>query len=332
MAGKEQKRKQLHYRRASFLQPTGRTLQDLVEEAVNRLTPVSARIERLNDDAEGWQRFINTHRSVMGMEFGNLVLYAPDQNRQIIAMDDDADELDIEHIAPPEMKDGKKRQFLESLLYYGLKDNHVILLQSMALRARDIELYLNWLLRTVGIFDENNAVFLNNYAPQVTQEKLERAEVKSVKIGTPLVDMSAEMAPEAPTQGGMSSRSVRFRPWGEGLDILRAVMPERMKDLSWEDLQSSSNLEVFVEVTYKRQTDESSQQLLNKLTTALRHVGDEDIRIELKGGGSIVGSELQIKNFRQITSYDGILDPSSVFMEMNAWLMEILERGLIDAG
>jgi hypothetical protein len=88
---------------------------------------------------------------------------------------------------------------------------------------------------------------------------------------------------------------------------------------------------VFVEVTYKRQTDGRSQQLLNNLTTALRHAGDEDMRIELKNGSVINGSELQIKSFKGISSYNGLLDPSDVFSKMNEWLLECLDQGIIDA-
>jgi hypothetical protein len=90
-------------------------------------------------------------------------------------------------------------------------------------------------------------------------------------------------------------------------------------------------LKDFCSTTYKRQTDENSQQLLNNLTTALRNAGDEDMRIELKNGSVISGSELQIKGFKSISAYNGILDPSDVFSKMNEWLLENLEQGIIDA-
>lgn len=327
---KENKRKLFHYRKATFLKPIGATLQALVEEALSKCTPVSERFEKIGEgeDSEAWRRFINTHRTALGMEFGNLVLYSPDQNRHIIAVDESADELNIEQIAPPSSDDGKVRQFLESILYYGVKDNHVILLQSIALKARDLEMYLNWILRKVGVIDEQNAVFLNNFVPPLTQERLENAEVKSVRIGTPLVDMSAQVdRPTITTE----ERSLRFRQWGEGVDILKSFMAERMKGISWEDIQAAPDIEVFVEVTYRRQADDRSRRLLNRLTTAMRHVGDDDLRIELKNGGVMVGSELQVKGFRQIATYNGLVDASDVFQSMQAWLLEILDQRLIDA-
>jgi hypothetical protein len=302
----------------------------MLEDALNKLTPVRLRFEHLTEDSpdETWRRFVNTHRAAMGMQFGNLVLYASEQNRAIIAIDDNADELDIEQIAPPKSNDGRRREFLESILYYGIKQNHVVLLQSMSLRARELELHLNWLLREANLIDKDNAVFINNFAPQVTHEKLEQSEVKSVQIGAPLVDYFEEV-----TEPLAEAKSVtkRFRPFGEGIEILKPLLGNRIVDLSWDELDASSNLEVFVEITYKRQTDPGSQKLLNRLTTALRHVGDDDVRIELKDGGVIIGSDLQIKSFKNIEAYNGLLNPQDVFQKMSDWLLESLERGIIDA-
>lgn len=327
---KESKRKLLHYRRAEFLKPVGTTLQMLLEEALHKCTPVTDRFEKIGegDETDAWHRFINTHRSALGMEFGNLVLYAPDQNRHIIAIDENADELDIEQIAPPTIADGKKRQFLESLLYYGIKDNHIILLQSISLKARDLELYLNWLLRRAGVIDNENAVYLNNTVPPLSQERMEAAEIKSVRVGTPLIDASASS--QIPVSVN-EDNSLRSRLFGEGLDILKAIMPERLKGLSWTEFGAGSDLEVFVEITYKRQANEDSRRLLNKITTAMRHIGDDDMRIELKNGGVMVGTDLQVKAFKQIETYNGLVDPEDVFRTMQHWLLEILSQRLVDA-
>lgn len=331
MSVKESKRKLLHYRKASFMKPTGNTLQELLEQALAKLTPVSRRFELMgSEEDEAWRRFINTHRSALGMEFGNLVLYAPDQARHTIAIDDSADELDIEQIAPGATEDGKKRQFLESILYYGIRGNHVILLQSIALKARDLEIHFNWLLRQAGLLDDQNAVFLNNFVPQPAQEKLSRAEVKSVRLGTPLVDMPGRSESTEYSPQGFEVKTTKFRPWGEGFDILRLIAPERMRGLSVEDLQAATDLEVFVEVTYRRQADEKSKKLLNRLTTALRHVGDDDLRIEFKGG-VMIGSELQVKALKSIVTYNGLVDPQDVFLAMQSWLLEILDQRLVDA-
>lgn len=332
MSVKDTKRKLFHYRKATFLKPIGSTLQDLVGQALLKFNRVGDRFQLLDEVTDdGWRRFINTHRAAIGMEFGNLVLYTPDQARHIFAVDESADELDIEQIAPGSTKDGKKRQFLESILYYGVQGNHMILLQSMALKARDIEAYLNWLLKRAGLLDDENAVFLNNFVPQQTRDKLEKAEIKSVRLGTPLIDMPDKRMTTEIGKDGMEKLSSRFRPWGEGMAILRALIaPERMRGLSMADMESANDLEVFVEITYRRQADDQSKKLLNRLTTALRHVGDDDLRIEFKGG-VMIGSDLQVKSLRPVTAYNGLVEPQDVFQQMHSWLLDILAQRLIDA-
>ena len=328
----ETKRKLLHYRKSQLFMPIDNgTLQGLLEEALRKLNSVGDRFSIIEDKTKeenedtGFRRFINTHRSALGMEFGSLVLYAGGVNKQTLTIDKSADEVDVEQIAPPQTIDGRRREFLESILYYGVQDNHVVLLQSMALKSREFEDYINWLLKKAGVITEENNVFLNNYAPKITKEKLEQATVKSVKIGTPLYSTFEEVI-----NNNVTSVKKRFRPMGEGLDILRLIAPHRLDDITFDEIQEDSNLEVFVEVTYKRQTDNDSQDLLNKLTQALRHVGDDDIKIELKGAGTILGSELQIKSFKNIESHNGIVMPKSAFERMHEWLADNLEMGLID--
>jgi len=325
----ENKRKQFHYRKAVFMKPSSKTLQELLEEALEKLTPVSNRFEDLSDGMDSpddaWKRFVNTHRSAYGLQCGNMVLYAADQNHQVITMDDNKDELDIEAIAPPAKDDGRRREFLESILFYGIKDNHIILIQSMSLRARELELHINWLLKEAKVLAEDNIIFLDNYVPQVTQEKIQNANVKSVKVGTPLYSHIEPIIEKSGT------KSTRYKASGEGIDILKLLSPSHMSNISWEDIESKPNLEVFIEITYKRQTDNSSQKILNQISTALRNSSDDDIRIELKDGGTIVGSELKIKAYKTISSYNGLLDPNDVFSQMNYWLIDILTNGLIDA-
>lgn len=325
----ELKRKLLHYRKAQFFPASSdMNLQKLIEEALNKKSSVGDRF--YTDDEEesehsGFRKFINTHRSRLGMEFGNLVLYADGINKQTLTIDLSAEEVDVEQIAPPQTIDGRRREFLESILYYGIKDNHVVLLQSMALKSREFEDYLNWFLRSAGVISEETKVFLNNFTPTITKEKLDQATVKSVKIGTPLYNTFEEIISDRVT-----STKKRFKPVGEGLDILKLVAPNRLDDIFLDEIRNDSNLEVFVEVSYKRTTDNDSQELLNKLTKALREVGDDDIKIELKGAGTIVGSELQIKSFKNIVAINGVVEPKSVFENMHDWLADNLEMGFID--
>lgn len=320
----QQKRKQLHYRTAEFLNPSGRSLQDLVEDALQRLAMIKERKQPLNDasqEDEKWYRFINTHRSAMGMEFGALVLLAPGQNKLLIETDEDKDEAELSHITAPDDK-----EFLESILFYGIKNNHVILLQSISMKARDLEGYLNWLLIETGLIDNENMVFLNNFAPREVYENLEHNDIKSVRVGS---DLTSPISRHDYQANLSETKNIRFRRQNIGLDILNFLIPNRIKEIS-DDLGDTSNIEVFVEVTYKRQTDEDSQKAINKISSALRHVSEDDLRIEFKDGVTITGSDIKIKSFRSITSYNNNLDVTDVFSNMRTWLEELLSNNIIN--
>jgi len=257
------------------------------------------------------------------MEFGALIMLAPGQNKLLIETDDDNDEADISHIVAPDNK-----EFLESILFYGIKDNHVLLLQSLNLKARELENHLNWLLREAGIINNDNIVYLNNYAPKEIYEKLESNPIKSVRIGSELCQ-SVEIAADTNAPDNNSdTKKISVKRTGIGLDLLKHFIPSRIDEIS-KHLGDTSNIEVFIEVTYKRQTDDESQKALNQITQALRHSSEEDLKIELKNGVTINGSEVKIKEFKSIASVNGNLDVSDVFSQIRTWLEELLSKGLV---
>lgn len=320
----EIKRKQLHYRVAEFFAPPGRTLQQMLEEALRKLNKIKDRKEAITESNSGddWQRFINTHRSGMGMEFGTLVMLAPGQNKLLIATDDEKEEAELSHIFPPNDK-----EFLESIFYYGIKDNHILMIQSLSLRAKEFELYINWLLRTAGEIDNDNVVYINNFAPKEIYEKIESNPIKSVRVGSPLCE---DIVIDKENKTEFDTKKLSVRRKGIGLDILRFFSPHQIDEIA-NDLGDTSNIEVFVEVTYKRQTDDDSQKVLNRITSALRHTSEEDIKIELKNGVTINGSQIKIKTFKSISAVGNQLDLGATFMEMRTWLEELLTKNMIDA-
>lgn len=319
----ETKRKWLHYRKAEFLNNPGKTLQQLIEASVTRLTPIAQRKENLTEAAEGgsWVRFVNTHRSALGMEFGVLVLLTPGQNKLIIDTDHQVDEVDVTQFPPPD-----DREYLESVLYYGIKNNHVIILQSLAMRARELENHFNWILHCSEILGSENGVFLNNHAPDEIYRQISNSQVKSIKIGTPVIESSTKIdATNYPV-----TNSVRFRHAGMGLDILKRLLPDhRLDEIDFASMDPSSNVEVFVEVSYRRQTDDGSQRAINALASELRHVSEDDIKVDLKGVGTITGSQLVIKAQKAIASSNGRPEISDVFLHMQMWLEELLALDMI---
>lgn len=324
-AQKGSKPRTFQYRRISF-QKGSNNFQALVRQALQKRNIVGDRFEELNAE-EGTHRFINTHRNQFGMTFGNMLVFSEGTNKQLVTVDKSASELDVGQIALS-AKDGKPREFLDSILYYGIKDNHLILLQSLSLTSKQFEQHINWLLSDTDVLDEDDGAYLNDYPARATQKKIKKQHVKSVRIGTPLIE-DAELGDE--TMQVKQSRKVRFKPKGPGIDIVKRLLGNSEYDkLRLDDALSDSNLEVFVEVSYSRKTSDDSQKVLDHLATSLRHIDEDDIHIELKGGSKIRGKDLKLSHRVNIETYGGLVNPTDVFHQMRDWLEMLVANEMID--
>jgi hypothetical protein len=188
--------KQLFYKQARFLQPTGLTLQVMLDRAVRKLV-IADRHELVNADGvtdpditvqTQWYRFINTPRVYAGCNFGVLILASPNFHRLLIdtAVAEGKDDLDVSKFPPPTGK-----QHMETPLYFAVRDNYVILLQSQAVRSDKFQSHLNWLLRKAGEFDDAQSVELSDIIPEETQQKIAKSPVKRISLGGSFLNSAA---------------------------------------------------------------------------------------------------------------------------------------------
>lgn len=323
----ETKPKTIHYRRATFLQGNN-DLQSVLNKALGKLKNVGQRLEDLSAEDQS-HRFINRNVRQLGMLFGSLMVYAEGTNRPLVTIETDKPELNVEQIAPPS-KDGKRREFLDSILYFGIKNNHVLLAQSAALNSRHMESHLFWLLHQADALSEEDGVSLDDYMPQATRQKIEKAHVRKVSIGTPLETKPA-------MEEGSSARSVekvkrlRYTPSGLGFDFLRVALGDQwLKKLRLDEALDDSRLQVSLEISYSYKTSEKSQKLLDEIANSLRHVNEEDIRIKLRNNSVIHGKEMKLSAPLHVRTHGGVIDESDLYPKMHEWLVDSLEHGLID--
>lgn len=326
----ETKPKTLHYRRATFLQGNN-DLQTVLKKALTKRKNVGQRLEELTSE-DHTHRFINRNRNQLGMLFGSLVVYAEGTNRPLVTIETEKTELDIEQIAPP-MKGSKRREFLDSILYFGIKDNHVLLVQSPSLTSRQMEAHLFWFLHQAGVLSDEDGVSLNDYTPKATKSKIEKAHVKKVSIGTPL-EADPVIDDEAHNRAGGAVekvKRVRYTPHGLGFDFLKVALGDQwLNKLKLDEALDDSRLQVSLEISYSYSTTEKSQKLLDNIANSLRHVEQDDIRIQLKNKGVIHGKELRLSSKIDVRAYGGVLDESDLYPQMHNWLVESLEQGIID--
>ncbi|SAK80562.1 hypothetical protein AWB81_03974 [Caballeronia arationis] len=338
MAKAKRIQKQLFYKHACFLNPGALTLQDLFHKAILAL-PITQRDESVAaggiPSGNSWVRLINSPRVYSGFNFGVMVLYSPGYHHMVIdlAAAEGKDELDVSKLPAPAGK-----QFMETPLYFAIRDNHIALIQSKALRAADLENHLNWLCTTAGAIDGGQRIELSDAIPEVTRKRIEKEPVKSIRIGVPLVDSPAES-----TIGDKVSSAVSRAASGLGLSALRGLLSEsEYAGLKLEDLTETPDIEVNVEikVTGRRRkaanddklgkVEAAEHELMSSLMRELRHVEDVSfLQVRTKGGGRLDGNDLRVQNEKTIASYDGVLDTSDAFETMRKWLESLVDSGAV---
>lgn len=316
-------KKKLWCKKAVF-QKQGSDLQLLLTAALAQFKKAGQRKELIFGTNEA--RLISYFREEKGALYGIMLSYEKGRNQLTLPEDDEAETLSVEQMAPPVAEDGKRREFLDGVLYFLIHKNHVLTIQSSALRAAQFEQHLAWLLDKAGDF-KGNALALADQISSVTREKICKSHAKEILIDAPLVSVQ-------PNATGMpvsaSQQAGTFELGGIGLNWLKSILPNGMgQQLKFEDALDA-NLECTLRVRYKRSSTDKGHALLDNLALALRHVDDADTIIELAGGGTVKGEEIKLTKDLSIQTLNGIINPDDAFSKMHAWLADSIRDKLID--
>lgn len=319
----ENKKKTLHYRRAEFLNSKS-NLQNLLSAALSKLSLVIDREENLSNNLS-FLRLINTYTKKLDLEFGDLVTYEVGTNKQLLTMNKRVSALNIQQLLPPKINN-QSTEFLDGHLFYGIKDNHVIVMQS-SLRLKDLESHLNWLLWQSGVMNQNDRVELIDYPNQEIRKKIEKsAKVKSVSIGAPVLDTEFIDDKES-----TKKETVKVSKPGIGAKVIEAFLGhDEFKKLNLSDA-IDGNLKVSLEITYDRTTSQGGQQVINSLARAFRHADADDYSITMPGIGTLKGSDLKLSDSITVITNNGIVDANDLLVKMNSWLITLIERDLVSA-
>ncbi len=335
----ETRRKTIYYKRA-VIGDCPLTLQELLSESLKAdgiAAKAKTRRELLNPDDQSC-RLINHHKEYNGMLFGQLIFFEPGKSQALITLDDDAAFYEIKTITPDIVDNAdkkkvdsskaatKQKEFIDSMLYFGVFDSHVVLMQSSALRARELEAHLAWFLGTcASVIDKNTSLILQDKPAEETIRKIERSPVKSVHLGTPIeTKMEQDNDGDATiANDGVESRKIKWIPQGMGVDVIRAALGhDWFNKLELEDSLDDANLQVSLEISYLRKTTKHGQKLLDNIATSLRHADEADVRIDLFGGGTITGNELKLSGPVSVKTINGLVDESDLYHQMHTWLVE----------
>ena len=317
--------KRVYLKQAVFLVKEGApTIQEKIELALKKLNRMGDRKEVLGEDNRH-VRSVIYHRTHANMQFGIFASYERGTHQLIVSEDDEAETLAIEQVAPPKGDDDKRREFLEGVCYFGLFGNHVLIVQSNALSSKQVEAHFNWLLKKAKVVTDGNAVGLSDQIAVATKERIRNAHVKEVEIGAPFIE--AETAPQSANREAVKDTSYNFK--GIGFEMVRQILGAKLDSMKLADALDG-NIEVSLRIRYKKKTTEKAHELLDNIALAIRNIDEDEVKLHLVGGGQVDGNQLKLSTQLRIEAFDGIPSYNELFQKMQQWLLDLLEKKLIE--
>lgn len=314
----------LQYRVARFHNLKG-VLQPILSKALKAYDHPKDRLQPLDKEGTDHQliNYVSTQR---GMLCGNMVIYSRGaaqllmRTQEVKNAGDEASSYPLEAFDPPKAVGGARQEFLESILYFCISGNHILLMQARGLRAKAFEEYIRWLTHKAGTLTTEQDVMLADQPGSVAKKAIERSHVKAVSLGLPLLEAEAEIENE----------QAKVRVGGRMVRALRELLGAKVDHMRLEDALNG-NIEATIELRWSHQTTAPAQGVLDSLAIAMRNVEPDEVQIKLNDGTTVVGHDLKLVVPIKVTLRDNIVEQTSLFKEMRESMKKLLETGAIEA-
>lgn len=314
--------KTLTYKVARFRENTyGNTLQDYLELALGKLRSAQSRQYKPHEASDHF-RLINYNGPHKGMRVGEMFDYKAGMAQLVAKHDGGVSEYEISSLAPDEGTD-----FLQSIMYFGIRKNHVCISQSPQLRSQHFEEYLNWILVEADVINSGNYVSLGDQTPD--------AEISS----TSKIEFHAPINFQAPGLSEMFDvgRKKELIPVsGSGWSALNKMMPQPLQvpeRIAADEVLSNGTLDVHLVVSWKGgRRGGGSTDFLDAVSNQLRHVDDEvDYTIHTKNGAKINKSDFKLSRKVHVSEKaSGLLDRHDMWIKIKQWYDSLVRDQEID--
>ncbi|MDG4811667.1 hypothetical protein P8629_01480 [Hydrogenovibrio sp. 3SP14C1] len=331
----ETKRRTLHYKLA-VMPKAKNTLQEMLETVVlnnGSLKKASDREESISSSDDSF-RLLNDPVKHRGMFCAKLMLWEKNQSHSAITIDKSATSYSVRTIQPSDLQkqsiaQAQKEEFLESILHFGVLGNHMVIMSSASLTARQLETHLTWLLGTQSKHLPDDGIFSLSDKPTVEAiKKLEKSPAKKVILGAPI---TAQPKEENEGTTSNSVKSIQFVPAGITGELISAVFKNLGAPVpKLDDALDEANLKLKLEVTYLRQTTKSGQQFLDELSTSMRHAHEDDVVVDLSNGAQLKGKDLKLSTNINVQFNNGAIDENELYHAMHDWLSHLISEAKIE--
>lgn len=290
------KTKTLHYKRAVLIGASSGslTLASYLDAALSATKTPLARQERLGESSDN-VRILNKCHTMGTLICGRFLDFTEGGFQAVLELDPDADDLKIRHLPP-----GKEEQFLEGILTFGVRGNHVLLVQSKGLRVAHLEQHLNWLLRDhTQVMPAEVRVVLEDAPRQDVQDKL--SDVDWIELRTPVPVSTFTGEPEQIPHGFGGGILRHLREWSPSVGTF-------FERLSGQAALAVDDVEMTLTIKRRGRRSRQRHSMLDEIAHNLRTVDDVEFTLKTKHGTYSAG-ELKLRVDRSFPVEPGTTMP-----------------------
>lgn len=270
---------------------------------------------------------MNLHSDGGTFYFGDLTLYTKGYMQALLAEVPDVPSLSVEQQAPP-----KGKEYIHSMMYWLIINNHVLMIQSRSLLSKQLEEYLTWLLkdRTTAISPTGQVILQAKFdADDVGGDLNDIREIivggQATRLGTSATAVT-EVPVDAKEKVKYSEIGTR-KPWPtRAIEVLRAVMNnEADVQKLLESVPEGANLDIAVHIGYKARREVSRAPMQE----ALRNLPEGEITA-IGRNGRMTGNDIRLSHPVNVIKSGNLLDPADVVRALREAYKFFVDNGKID--
>jgi len=307
------------------------TLRKGIESNISEGHSLISRFKLRIQNIDGESVFANLLSSAQDSEnksyiFGDLVCFTKGQLQPLVdASKDDAASADVEQMTAP----GEK-EYLHSQMFWFVRKNHVLAIQSQSLQTKQLEDYFYWLLTTrTSINDKDHSVILaSKFDSSAVGGDL--ADLKEVIIGGTVQtqDVQKKDQDEIVTEENLT-KTIDKEAKGKSKTYIRKILDAVIPDSAnveriLSSIPEKAELLVRVHIGFQTKKRKVDKQALKDIEVGLRNIPDSQLAVRGRDGVQDAEGNIRLQYRAGIdltpgpdTAHPGaLLSPSDVLRAM----------------
>ncbi len=325
----------VHYRRLSDATNafSGTSLEDAIRNAVEHKIE-GTRLKsswklRAFDPSPGQSDtyLMNLYHDDSETVFGDLTQYTEGHMQALLDQQPDKPSLSVEQQPAPTGK-----EYIHSIMYWLVKDNHVFVFQSRSLSTKNLEQYLTWLLK-----DRAGAI-------QTTGQVILDAKFDAADVGGDLDDIreiivggnttslkpgeTEDKKPKEVQEVEAFKEAATKRTWREkAVEVLRAIMNNEADVQEFlGSIPDDASLQVDVHIGYKTKRRKASRAPMQH---ALRNLPEGEVTAVGKTG-ILTGNDIRLSYPVRVAMVGSLINPKDAREKLFSAYKHFVENGKIE--